>query len=59
MNIEDCGGCVIEDKNLDCAFFSNEVPCPCMDCLIKMMCNTPCDILYDHRDFIQQTFKRW
>lgn len=47
---ETCNGCLtyeryIEDPELhiDCKAHTNTTGCPCQHCLVKMVCENPCD----------------
>ena len=46
MEKKDCKGCVLELDN--CAFFDDHIQCPCQQCLVKVMCGFPCELLKDH-----------
>jgi hypothetical protein len=42
-NAEECKGCTITDKTGVCLQESrNHMNCPCMKCLVKMICTDPC-----------------
>ena len=38
---ESCNGCAA--KGRVCSTFNNDGSCPCVNCLIKMMCNNQCE----------------
>jgi len=46
-----CEGCRDYDINRDCSFgpcYNGKI-CPCSTCLVKMICNSVCDVLLAHR----------
>ncbi len=48
MNINDCKGCLVYEKNIYCTIKkSPTIMCPCTNCIVKMICNIPCS---DYKD---------
>ncbi len=43
MVAEDCKGCLNSYHKGGCRWFNLKLSCPCSTCLIKMMCDIPCD----------------
>ncbi len=59
MDNEQCEGCRAYIDGLeDCPLFNLDISCPCVKCVVKVMCNDPCEewskwydakgILYSH-----------
>ncbi len=46
-DISGCDGCVTGTRRPDCIYASFK-NCPCINCLIKMMCEVACDALSVH-----------
>lgn len=47
-----CKGCfTYSNCDLQCSIkpITNGIRCPCSTCIIKMMCNEPCDKLHQYR----------
>lgn len=40
---KDCEGCIILEIDITCSWFKNPLTCPCIDCLIKIMCRSSCE----------------
>jgi len=47
MKEENCEGCTLFDLG-GCAFRNDRIPCPCQQCLVKVMCLSSCELLKDH-----------
>jgi hypothetical protein len=43
MKKEDCKGCIIMRIDTSCSWFKEPLTCPCIDCLVKVMCRTSCE----------------
>ena len=48
MKKEDCEGCQTKEEGDECIWFVKSLSCPCVYCLIKVMCLTRCELLATH-----------
>ena len=48
MKREDCEGCITSNKNGKCIWFDKDLTCPCINCLVKVMCLNECQLLKNH-----------
>ena len=51
MNIDDCKGC--SSENSECTELYKEIDgnvyiCPCVDCIVKMICKEICESYIEH-----------
>ena len=51
MTYEDCEGCTCWNSGMDmiCVPHYKELDCPCINCLIKMMCGDGCE---EHETYV-------
>ena len=60
MTIYDCcKGCLIFEAEGECHMTQHNMQeqCPCVDCLIKVMCGDPCDDMEDFFNSIHEDKK--
>lgn len=61
MKIEDCNGCRLKRNKYniwtyECPWFDEDMVCPCLDCLVKVMCSygRRCDLFIRHQRRLQE-----
>ncbi len=45
-----CPGCLTYSIECNTKPISDGIKCPCSICLVKMICVTPCNLLYKHKN---------
>ena len=51
-----CKGCAAYDhREIFCSFDNNEEKCPCTTCLVKVMCESFCDLYTTERNKLHES----